>query len=194
MLPVSPAFVIFVSMPSRTGAVHVATTTRPIQKHHLPHPFAAQNLPPRAYAIVPEQWSIPRPPSPACAATPTAMSPPSSAPSSNSACIPSLDGRFVSSEFPSFDIRENMATPGFVSAYFQDRRVWTDFSADSIGLGSRRQRVNQRHLLEQFIWLPPLGWQRQISRVLQELAFVAPGIRKCNKGSLMAATLDEALV
>ena len=104
-----------------------------------------------------------------------------------------LDGRFVSSEFPSFDIRENMATPGFVSAYFQDRRVWTDFSADSIGLGSRRQRVNQRHLLEQFIWLPPLGWQRQIGRVLQNLAFVAPGRRECNKGSLMAATLDETI-
>ena len=34
-------------------------------------------------------WSIPRPPSPACAATRTAMSPPSSAPSSSSACIPS---------------------------------------------------------------------------------------------------------
>ena len=28
MLPVSPVIVIFVLMPSRTGAVHVATTTR----------------------------------------------------------------------------------------------------------------------------------------------------------------------
>lgn len=34
-----------------------------------------------------------------------------------------LDGRFFSGEFPSFDIDDKYATPGFLAAYFMDARV-----------------------------------------------------------------------
>ena len=44
-------------------------------------------------------------------------------------------------------------------------RVWTDLLAGSLGLGSRRQRVNQKHLVEYTIWLPPLAWQNRIGDV-----------------------------
>lgn len=76
-----------------------------------------------------------------------------------------LDGRFVSNEFPSFDIAEDAATPEFLAAFFMNPRTWTALQARSLGLGSRRQRVNQKHLLEYAIWLPPLPWQQQIGNV-----------------------------
>ena len=76
-----------------------------------------------------------------------------------------LDERFVSNEFPSFDIAEDAATPEFLAAFFMNPRVWTDLLAGSLGLGSRRQRVNQKHLVEYTIWLPPLAWQNRIGDV-----------------------------
>ena len=76
-----------------------------------------------------------------------------------------LDGRFVSNEFPSFDITEDAATPEFLAAFFMNPRVWTNLQADSLGLGSRRQRVNQKYLVEYAIWLPPLAWQYRIDEV-----------------------------
>ena len=76
-----------------------------------------------------------------------------------------LDGRFVSGEFPSFDIAGEAATPEFLAAFFMNPRVWTDLQAGSLGLGSRRQRVNQKHLVEYAIWLPPLAWQHRIGDV-----------------------------
>ena len=76
-----------------------------------------------------------------------------------------LAGRFVSNEFPSFDVAEDAATPEFLAAFFMSPRTWTDLQAGSLGLGSRRQRVNQKHLLEYAIWLPPLVWQHRIGDV-----------------------------
>lgn len=76
-----------------------------------------------------------------------------------------LDGRFVSGEFPSFDIDAQAATPEFFAAFFLNPHVWTDLQAGSLGLGSRRQRVNQKHLVEYTIWLPPLAWQHQVRGV-----------------------------
>ena len=76
-----------------------------------------------------------------------------------------LDGRFVSGEFPSFEIDVTTATPEFLAAFFMNPRVWTDLQTGSLGLGSRRQRVNQKHLVEYTIWLPPLAWQHRIGDV-----------------------------
>lgn len=76
-----------------------------------------------------------------------------------------LDGRFVSNEFPSFDIDAQAATPEFLAAFFMNPHVWTGLQAGSLGLGSRRQRVNQKHLVEHTIWLPPLAWQHRIGDV-----------------------------
>lgn len=79
-----------------------------------------------------------------------------------------LDGRFVSGEFPSFDIDAQAATPEFLAAFFMNPHVWTDLQAGSLGLGSRRQRVNQKHLVEYEIWLPPLAWQHRIGDVFEK--------------------------
>ena len=76
-----------------------------------------------------------------------------------------LGGRFVSGEFPSFDIDAQAATPEFLAAFFMNPHVWVGLQAGSLGLGSRRQRVNQKHLVEYKIGLPPLAWQHRIRDV-----------------------------
>ena len=75
---------------------------------------------------------------------------------------------------PSFEIDNEHATPSFLAAYFMNSRVWSDFSAESIGLGSRRQRVNQKRLLEQRLLLPPMALQRIIEDVLEKYQNNAP--------------------
>ena len=76
-----------------------------------------------------------------------------------------LGGRFVSGEFPSFDIDAQAATPEFLAAFFMNPHVWVGLQAGSLGLGSRRQRVNQKHLVEYKIGLPPLAWQYRIGDI-----------------------------
>ena len=100
-----------------------------------------------------------------------------------------LDGRFVSAEFPSFDINRERATPEFLAAYFMNHRVWSDFSSDSIGLGSRRQRVKQERLLEQTIWLPPLAWQRRIGGVFDMIKYTEVETQRCDSNVVTRATL-----
>ena len=47
-------------------------------------------------------------------------------------------------------------------------RVWSDLSSKSIGLGSRRQRVNQKRLLEHTLLLPPMALQRIVDDVFEK--------------------------
>ena len=100
-----------------------------------------------------------------------------------------LDGRFVSGEFPSFDIDAQVATPEFLAAFFMNPHTWTDLQAGSLGLGSRRQRVNQKHLVEYPIWLPPLAWQCRIGGVFGKFRsdVEAEGL---DIGALIPAVLD----
>lgn len=100
-----------------------------------------------------------------------------------------LDGRFVSNEFPSFDIAEDAATPEFLAAFFMNPRTWADLQAGSLGLGSRRQRVNQKHLLEYEIWLPPLMWQSRIGDVFGKFRACAEAEGKAI-AAFMPAVLD----
>ena len=102
-----------------------------------------------------------------------------------------LDGRFVSNEFPSFDIAEEAATPEFFAAFFMNPRTWTDLQAGSLGLGSRRQRVNQKHLLEYTIWLPPLPWQHQIGDVFGKFKSVTEA-EDWSLNAFMPAVLHRA--
>ena len=100
--------------------------------------------------------------------------------------VPSeLDGRFVSGEFPSFDIDNESATPSFLAAYFMNSRVWSELSSESIGLGSRRQRVNQKRLLEQRLLLPPIALQRNLGAVFEKYR----SILSVNEGRKTAAVL-----
>ena len=100
-----------------------------------------------------------------------------------------LDGRFVSNEFPSFYIAGEAATPEFFAAFFMNQHVWADLQAGSLGLGSRRQRVNQKHLLEYAIWLPPLSWQRRIGDIFGKFK-INTADEGLDVAALMPAILD----
>lgn len=102
-----------------------------------------------------------------------------------------MDGHFVSGEFPSFDIAADAATPEFLAAYFMESRVWAELASESVGLGSRRQRVNQRRLLERCIWLPPLSWQKKLSVVYRSTLRCNSEAEGADHDSLMRACLHE---
>lgn len=79
-----------------------------------------------------------------------------------------LDGAFVSSEFPPFDILPSDGA-AFLRAYFSDARTWQSLQAGSLGLGSRRQRVNESHLLRHELWMPPDSERARLAKVLAAL-------------------------
>lgn len=85
------------------------------------------------------------------------------------AIVPSeFDGVFVSNEFPSFDIVPSYGA-AFLRAYFSDPRTWQSLQAGSLGLGSRRQRVYEGHLLNHELWLPPDRERERIADVFAAL-------------------------
>ena len=100
-----------------------------------------------------------------------------------------LDGRYVSGEFPSFDIDNRHATPGFLAAYFMNSQVWSELSSKSIGLGSRRQRVNQKRLLEHKLLLPPMASQRIIDDVFEKYKNTSPVNEGRDAGVLMLSEM-----
>ena len=79
-----------------------------------------------------------------------------------------LEGAFVSNEFPSFDILPSNGA-AFLRAYFSDTLTWQSLLAGSLGLGSRRQRVNEKHLLKHQLWLPPETERTRLTNVFSAM-------------------------
>lgn len=82
---------------------------------------------------------------------------------------PVYGGHFVSSEYPMFEVDEEVCHIDFLWAYFKSPKVWAKVAHGSKGLGSRRQRVQPEQLLKHTLWLPPLRNQLQISAVRAKL-------------------------
>lgn len=80
------------------------------------------------------------------------------------------DGRFASNEFPTFDIRQDILLPDFLSWFFRMSNVWEAISADSAGIGARRERLHPAHLLRFRMPLPSLSEQRRIVERLDAVA------------------------
>jgi type I restriction enzyme S subunit len=72
------------------------------------------------------------------------------------------DGRFVSNEFPTFDVDTSAALPEFLALYLARPRVWEELQAGSEGMGARRERLQPVDFLELELDLPPLDAQRDI--------------------------------
>ena len=75
---------------------------------------------------------------------------------------PELDGRFVSNEFPTFNLVASMATPGYVAWVFRQPGIWQKAASLGIGMGDRRRRVQPEALLTIDIPVPPLTEQQRI--------------------------------
>jgi type I restriction enzyme, S subunit len=75
---------------------------------------------------------------------------------------PRLDGLFVSSEFPTFRVRPEMASAEFMAWICRWPPLWESLKDRTTGLGLRRQRVPVERLLDASVPLPDLDEQRRI--------------------------------
>lgn len=72
-------------------------------------------------------------------------------------------GRFVSGEFPHFDINESIATAEYLHHVITSDRFIEQLRRSTTGMGQRRQRVNVKDFLSLEIPLPSLDEQRAIA-------------------------------
>ena len=75
---------------------------------------------------------------------------------------PAADGRYVSNEFPTFDVDEGQALPAFIAYVLTLRRTWMELTERITGVGARRERLQVEEFLEFEIDLPPLALQRSV--------------------------------
>lgn len=83
---------------------------------------------------------------------------------------PELDGRYVSNEFPTFDVDDAVADASFLAAYLRSPETWADLARSSTGLGNRRQRVHPEAILAFTVWLPPRAVQQSVVDQLAQLS------------------------
>lgn len=81
----------------------------------------------------------------------------------------SLDGYFVSQEFPVFDVRTEIASPAYVSLLCQWPQVHRQLASQVTGMGGRRKRVHPAALLSLKVPLPPLSEQVRVADLVQSL-------------------------
>lgn len=104
------------------------------------------------------------------------------------------DGWFVSSEFPTFDVRTDVVDLKYFEQVLRWRGLSEQLAAATSGMGQRRQRVqtNQFEALE--VPLPDLPTQRRISAILLRLAEVEDLVtrRKAMSAALLPAARNQA--
>lgn len=105
-----------------------------------------------------------------------------------------FDGSFVSNEFPTFSIEQNLAVPEFLLAYFRSPALWERLSELATGLGNRRQRVKPEVLLAHEVALPPIPYQMRLAQLAQRVAtadsMVVPAEKQLS--ALSAAALHRS--
>jgi type I restriction enzyme S subunit len=70
--------------------------------------------------------------------------------------------RFVSNEFPTFDVDVTQAHPEFIELLLQRPETWRELASGSQGMGARRERLQPRDFLDYDVELPPLATQQLI--------------------------------
>jgi type I restriction enzyme S subunit len=75
---------------------------------------------------------------------------------------PSLDGRFVSQEFPTFDIDAQSALPQYLTLLCGWEPLWARLRQGEAGMGGRRKRVHPTHVESVRVPLPTIQDQRRI--------------------------------
>lgn len=79
----------------------------------------------------------------------------------------SLGGAVVSKDFPTFGLRADRVEASYLSHLVRAPAFWARFQAMSFG-ATNRQRIDERLLLAQRVYLPPLPEQRRIASILDE--------------------------
>lgn len=78
-----------------------------------------------------------------------------------------FEGKYVSSQFPTFLVDESLADTKFVGYFLRQRHIWKQLFSKGRGMGSRRRTLNPENFLSLEIPLPSLGTQKQIVKKLE---------------------------
>ncbi len=80
---------------------------------------------------------------------------------------PMLDGGWVSSEFPLYDVDERALDVNFLGLVFQQPEVWERVAAECVGTTGSRMRWHERRFAEFVVDLPTVVEQRRIVDLVQ---------------------------
>lgn len=107
------------------------------------------------------------------------------------ALVPSdAEGRFVSNEFPTFDVDASVALPEYLALYLARPRVWQELEAGSEGMGARRERLQPNDFLDLELDLPTPDEQE---RVLVSVGVVDSHLRAGKRHQRALRKFREAL-
>jgi type I restriction enzyme S subunit len=104
-----------------------------------------------------------------------------------------FDGCYVSNEFPTFEIKRDLASAKFLMARFMTEADWQELRASTKGVGDRRLRIQPEHILKRPIWIPPPGDVAKIDWLFDHhhaLKAKHTAIREAN-ATLLPATLER---
>jgi type I restriction enzyme S subunit len=73
-----------------------------------------------------------------------------------------VDGRFVTNEFPTFDVDTSIAEPEFIALVLSRRQAWEQLSQRITGVGARRERLRVPDFLAFELNLPSLAEQHRV--------------------------------
>jgi type I restriction enzyme S subunit len=103
---------------------------------------------------------------------------------------PDFDGLYVSSEFPTFDIRSERATPEYFRYLVRWPGLHEMMAKCTTGLGQRRQRVQVEQLLSLSVPVPSIDEQH---RIAARLDYLYKRRQEASEQAKQAARLLEAL-
>ncbi len=83
-----------------------------------------------------------------------------------------FEGSYLSPEFPTFDVNDDLLDERFCEALFASEPFWNQLKGSSKGIGARKERVSAERLLDVVVELPSLPQQRIIASQLECLTRV----------------------
>jgi type I restriction enzyme S subunit len=82
---------------------------------------------------------------------------------------PECDGCVVSTEFPVFEVLEDLVLPEVLDTHFRTPSVWPTMSGASTGTNVRRRRLNPQDFLDYEMPLPSRETQMTLRKVRAEV-------------------------
>ncbi len=83
---------------------------------------------------------------------------------------PEADGRFVTSEFPTFDCDADRLDATYLAWLFRLPATWAKLSEESMGIGARRERLHPEQVLRFQCVLPSVAIQQSVAKRLDDVA------------------------
>jgi len=83
---------------------------------------------------------------------------------------PECDACVVSTEFPAFEVKEELVCPEVLDTYFRTPAVWPEVAGESTGTNVRRRRLNPQDFLNYKMPLPSRKTQLLLRDVRAQVA------------------------